>query len=107
MKRLIVPLALVSGFLLTASVDAQTTRTTTTTTTRYQSCKKIHSIKIRTSDGVEVPVDDVLIDPSSGRIVTVVTSYENRYYPIPWNVVHVNEDASVATLDITRERLVS
>lgn len=62
---------------------------------------------IRTSDGVEVPVEDVLIDPQDGRIVTVVTTVDDRLIPLPWGVIHRGEDHSYATVEFTRERLVS
>jgi len=108
MKRILIPLILAGGIAtLPAGSKAQTSETTATTTTHYESCSKLHSMRIRTSDGEVVPVEDVLIDPSEGRIVTVVTTVHEKLVPVPWNVVHVRESESIATVDITREQLYS
>jgi hypothetical protein len=65
---------------------------------------------IRTTDGVEIPIEDVLIDPQEGRIVTVVTTYQDRLIPLPWRSIHVSSGdggGASATIEITRERLTS
>lgn len=106
MKRLplLTFVVLVAGPVLADTIDSSTT---TTTTTQYESCSQLHTMVIKTSDGVEVPVQDVLIDPSEGRIVTIVTSVDNRLIPLPWDVVHIGENRTVATVDLTHERLVA
>jgi len=98
----------VSGLLVLGVSAQEATTTTTTTTTRYQLCSAIHGARISTSDSQEVgTIDDLLIDPREGRIVTIITSVDNKLIPVPWTAVTVGEDLKVITVNTTRERLIA
>src|SRR5438094_10330247 len=108
MKRFIPTAIIAGGLFVTAATGQDSTTTTTTTTTHYQLCSAIHGARIRTTDSEEVgTIEDVLIDTHEGRIVTIVTSVEERLIPVPWTAVSVSEDMRIITVNTTRETLVA
>ncbi|GEM_PF-4437010 len=97
--KIIIALAVVLSGALITSASAQT---------HYELCSAIHGAHIRTTDSEDVgTIDDLLIDPREGRIVTIITSVNDRLIPVPWTAVSAGEDLRVITVNTTRERLVT
>lgn len=105
--KILVSLA-VTGLLVLSATAQNTETTTTTTTTNYELCSAIHGAHFRTSDSGDAgTIEDLLIDPREGRIVTIVTSVDNKLIPVPWADVTVGDDLRTISVNTTRERLIA
>lgn len=119
-------LAAIAGtFSLTASVVAQQTQTVTRVTevrrgddfgmpTRWEKTTSVVGRKVVTTTREDLgKVEDVVVDPRSGRILYGVLSFNptvgvgEKLYAIPWNSLELPADNTTVVLKVERDRLKS
>lgn len=109
MKLPAIAILLACSLLPAASRAAEVVSAETSVTTIYKRCSAIHGARFRLSEGGEVgTIEDIIFDPAEGRIVTVITSYEGRYVPVPWTVISVGgPEEKIVTVNVTRETFIN
>ncbi|HKQ48449.1 MAG TPA: PRC-barrel domain-containing protein [Phycisphaerae bacterium] len=113
--------AIAGTFSLTASVVGQETVTKVTVyrsgddfgmATRWEKTSSVVGRKVVTTTHEDIgKVEDVVVDPRSGRILYGVVSFHptvgvgEKLYPIPWDSLEMPADNSTVVLKVERDRL--
>jgi sporulation protein YlmC with PRC-barrel domain len=75
-------------------------------TTDWQKCSGICGKEVRTAQTDDVgKLDDMVIDPDSGRVLYGILSYRGRLFAIPWNVLTLNTNAEQLVLNADEKQL--
>ena len=75
-------------------------------TTAWQKCSDLCGKEVRTAQTDDVgKLNDVVIDPDSGRILYGILSYRDKLFAIPWNVLTLNSNAEQLVLNADEEQL--
>ena len=51
-------------------------------------------------------LENIIIDPESGRLLYGIVEYRNRYYAVPWYALTLSPDAKRLTLNCEKSQLV-
>jgi sporulation protein YlmC with PRC-barrel domain len=75
-------------------------------TTAWQKCTDLCDKEVRTTQGDEVgALDDLVLDPDSGRILYGILSYRNKLFAIPWNALTLNTNEEQFVLNANEKQL--
>ena len=75
-------------------------------TTAWQKCSDLCDKEVRTAQTDDVgKLDDMVIDPDSGRVLYGILSYRGKLFAIPWDVLALNSDAEQIVLSVDEKRL--
>ena len=75
-------------------------------TTAWQKCSDLCGKEVRTAHTDDVgKLDDMVVDPDSGRVLYGVLSYRGKLFAIPWNVLTLNSNAEQLVLNADEKQL--
>ena len=72
----------------------------------WQKCSDLCGKEVRTAQTDDVgKLDDLVVDPDSGRVLYGILSYRGRLFAIPWNVLTLNTNAEQLVLNADEKQL--
>jgi sporulation protein YlmC with PRC-barrel domain len=75
-------------------------------TTAWQKCSDLCGKEVRTAQTDDVgKLDNMVIDPDSGRVLYGILSYRGKLFAIPWEVLTLNSNAEQLVLNADEEQL--
>jgi sporulation protein YlmC with PRC-barrel domain len=75
-------------------------------TTVWQKCGDLCGKEVRTVQTDDVgKLDDMVVDPDSGRVLYGILSYRGRLFAVPWNVLTLNTNAEQLVLHAEEKQL--
>jgi sporulation protein YlmC with PRC-barrel domain len=75
-------------------------------TTAWQKCSDLCGKEVRTAHTDDVgKLDDMVVDPDSGRVLYGILSYRGKLFAIPWNVLTLNSNAEQLVLNADEKQL--
>lgn len=75
-------------------------------TTAWQKCGDLCGKEVRTAQTDDVgKLDDMVVDPDSGRVLYGVLSYRGKLFAIPWSVLTLNSNAEQLVLNADEKQL--
>jgi len=75
-------------------------------TTAWQKSSDLCGKEVRTVQTDDVgKLDDMVVDPDSGRVLYGILSYRGKLFAIPWNVLTLNSNAEQLVLNADEEQL--
>ena len=74
--------------------------------TAWQKCSDLCGKEVRTMQTDDVgKLDDIAVDPNSGRLLYGILSYRSKLFAIPWNALTLNSDAKQFVLNADKDQL--